>query len=511
MADRDYSPPVEHVLSPLRLTCTSLILVALMCLLCIGVLVSAYRDTRRNAETSTRNLSIALARDIERNIELSNLSLQAVVERLQKPGAGHCPDPVGCTIVFDRSSTAKYFGSTRVTDPAGDVIMDESGRALQEANVAQRDFFRFHQHDASTGLHIGIPFQSGGGAYELTLSRRIDARDGSFAGVVFSTISLDYFYQLLHDINVGQGGHVVLYRNDGAILMEYPPQTANLGHSLEHSALFQVFSTAPDGFVTGVSPFDRVRRLRAFRHLDDLPLVLTVAVSVDDMYWGWREKAWVMVIYTLLLSGATVVLSFFLVRELKRRQSLESELQRLARTDSLTQLGNRRLFDEALKREWDRAVRLHKPLSLMMLDIDWFKKYNDLYGHPAGDVALRAVAACIARGIHRPTDICARYGGEEFTVVLPETNLSGAFHVAEKMRLAVERMGMKHEDSDLGIVTVSIGLATLVPAPQQDAKMLVDSADEAMYWAKQAGRNRVLAHQDPAGGKKEQGYMVIPP
>ncbi len=170
-------------------------------------------------------------------------------------------------------------------------------------------------------------------------------------------------------------------------------------------------------------------------------------------------------------------------------------MQRIARTDSLTQLGNRRLFDEALKREWERAARLHKPLALLMLDIDWFKKYNDFYGHPAGDAALRAVALCIQQGVHRPGDICARYGGEEFTVVLPDTNLAGAYHVAEKIRRAVERLNMAHADSPHKKVTVSIGLAMRLPEPAQDAKQLIDAADAAMYRAKQAGRNRALAEQ----------------
>jgi len=497
MANRDDSSGAGQVISPHSLICASLILVALICLLCVGVLVSAYRDTVRNTENSTRNLSVALARDIARNIELANLSIQTIVDGLQGPGAAQYPDSVSCIVLFDHATTGKYFDATRYADANGDLVLDQRGGLLQNQNVAQREFFLFHQRDADPNLHIGLPFRvaQNPDRYEITLSRRVNRADGRFAGVVFATIKLDYFYQLLQNINVGAGGHVVLYRSDGAVLMEFPASTGNLARSMRGTESFKAISAAPDGFVTGPSALDSVNRLRAFRRVDQLPLILTVGVAVDDMLIGWREKALLIVIYTLLLSAATVALSFFLLRELKRRQMLELELQRIARTDSLTQLGNRRLFDEALKREWERAARLHKPLALLMLDIDWFKKYNDFYGHPAGDAALRAVALCIQQGVHRPGDICARYGGEEFTVVLPDTNLAGAYHVAEKIRRAVERLNMAHADSPHKKVTVSIGLAMRLPEPAQDAKQLIDAADAAMYRAKQAGRNRALAEQ----------------
>jgi len=508
------SPPAVLILSPQRLTIASLVLVGLICLLCIGVLVSAYRDAQHDNEKSTRNLSILVTRDIERNIDLANLDLLSVVDGLKEPSINQYPDRVRRMILFDRSSTAPYLGATRVANAVGDIVLDESSVAPQNDNVAKRDFFTVHQRDPAADLYISKPFQAhpGDAPYEIALSRRVNHADGSFAGVVFSTIQLDYFYRLLKNVNVGANGHVMLYLTDGTILMEYPTNNSTLGHNLKDSELFQTISAAHDGFYTGPSPIDHVSRLRAFRHVDHLPLILTVGVSVDDMFLAWREKAWVIVIYTSLLGVATVLLSFLLVRELSRRQALESELLRLARTDSLTQLGNRRLFDESLKREWERAARLRKPLSLMMLDIDWFKKYNDLYGHPAGDVALRAVAVCVAQGVHRPTDICARYGGEEFTVVLPDTNLSGTFHVAEKIRKAVENMALAHADSPLNVVTVSIGLATFSPRQHDDAQSLIDAADEAMYRAKQAGRNRVLAAQHKLGGEKnEAGYAVMPP
>jgi diguanylate cyclase (GGDEF)-like protein len=489
MPDRDDSPGTEHLLTARRLSLATLVLVALMCMLCIGVLVSAYRDTERNAERNTRNLSVLLARDVDRDISMSEFALRDAAARMREQhGAVPLPDDAPGNLIDGEGLHA--LGQIWFADADGAVSAPGA-----PAFVAQSDFFRYHQQHADRNPLITPPAKDDAGAYGIVLSQRYDRPDGSFGGVLFTTIDLRYFYRLLEDVNVGGDGHVVLYRRDGTVLMEYPPNTANLGRNMSGQTLFGTLASGVDGVEIGPSAFDEVERLRAFHAVEDQPLVLSVGIAMHDVFLGWRDKALLIVLYTMVLGSATVGLAFFLVRELKRRQTLESQLLRIARTDSLTQLGNRRLFDESLKREWDRAARLRKPLALLMLDIDWFKKFNDMYGHPTGDVALREVANCIARAVHRPADTCSRYGGEEFTVILPETNLAGAYHVAERIRRAVEQRAMPHEDSPLKIVTVSIGVAMVVPAPGLDSKSLVDGADEAMYRAKQAGRNRALAQR----------------
>ncbi len=496
MPDRDDSCGTEQLLTAKRLSYATLVMVGLMCVLCIGMLMSAYRDTQRGTERNALNLSVLLARDIERDVQLSQLALQSVRDKLQASGDADAA-PIDLGPLLTRAGDAGYFGHVRFADASGmvlDVPPNGAPHGSAAANVAQRDFFIYHQQHAGDALRISAPVQGEADARGIVLSLRVD-RAGAFGGVVFTTVDLRYFYRLFDDVNVGPGGHIVLYRLDGTVLMEYPPKGENLGRNLASSPALQRLSGASAGATIGKSAFDQVVRLRALHRIDGMPMILSVGFAMHDVFVDWREKAIIILIYTFLLGGATVGLALVLVRELTRRQALESELQRIARTDSLTQLGNRRLFDESLKREWDRAARLHKPLALLMLDIDWFKKYNDRYGHPAGDAALREVAACIARGVHRPTDICARYGGEEFTVVLPDTSLSGAYHVAEKIRKAVERLAMAHQDSPLKTVTVSVGAAMRVPQPGVDPKGLIDGADEAMYRAKQSGRNRVLAQQ----------------
>ena len=170
------------------------------------------------------------------------------------------------------------------------------------------------------------------------------------------------------------------------------------------------------------------------------------------------------------------------------------ELTRLSAVDGLTGIANRRQFDEALAREWRRCMRAQEPLSLLMCDVDYFKQFNDSYGHQAGDDCLRTIAELLRVKLRRPADIVARYGGEEFAAVLPDTGVVGAEQVAEGMRSAVESLGIPHADSTAArVVTVSIGVATLVPQLAEGVPAMITAADWALYEAKRLGRNRVHA------------------
>jgi diguanylate cyclase (GGDEF)-like protein len=185
------------------------------------------------------------------------------------------------------------------------------------------------------------------------------------------------------------------------------------------------------------------------------------------------------------------------MRDITERKMLEEKLSTMALTDSLTELMNRRSFDETLTREWKRAVRHGSQVSLLFLDLDHFKRFNDRYGHQAGDDCLRAVAEAVSDAV-RTTDRVARYGGEEITVILPSTSAAGAVEAAEKVRSAVEALRLSHEGNPEGAgwVTVSVGVATAVARRGEFVegmpKALLEAADSAMYRAKREGRNRVV-------------------
>jgi diguanylate cyclase (GGDEF)-like protein len=168
------------------------------------------------------------------------------------------------------------------------------------------------------------------------------------------------------------------------------------------------------------------------------------------------------------------------------------DLENMSMKDGLTGINNRRSFDEALEREWHRMLRVHKPISMIMIDIDHFKLFNDFYGHPAGDECLKKVAHSLQEALKRPSDILARYGGEEFACILPDTSLEGANMLAEGFQESILSLKIRNEKSLVSeFVTLSIGVATIVPTAEDQPAKLIKMADDLLYEAKKAGRNRI--------------------
>ncbi len=177
---------------------------------------------------------------------------------------------------------------------------------------------------------------------------------------------------------------------------------------------------------------------------------------------------------------------------LKQRQA-DEVIKRYSIEDALTGVANRRHFEEVLASEWQRGLREQKPLSVIFVDIDFFKAYNDFYGHQSGDACLKRVAECLRAVVTRSGDLVARYGGEEFVAILPNTNIAGVIKVAETMREKVMEMRLPHEDSRVApYVTISIGASSGMPSDGKSCEQLLESADRALYQAKSEGRNRVL-------------------
>jgi diguanylate cyclase (GGDEF)-like protein len=164
--------------------------------------------------------------------------------------------------------------------------------------------------------------------------------------------------------------------------------------------------------------------------------------------------------------------------------------------DSLTGLANRRSFDSALSREWQRAARTGRGVALVMVDVDHFKLFNDHYGHVAGDVCLQTVATAIADTVRQSTDTAARYGGEEFAIIIPDTDLIGAMRLADRLVKQINSLSVPHLGAPTGTLSVSAGVAAFIPPHgHHGAAALVEAADAALYRAKSAGRGRVASHR----------------
>ncbi|AKL97213.1 phytochrome-like protein Cph [Clostridium aceticum] len=182
------------------------------------------------------------------------------------------------------------------------------------------------------------------------------------------------------------------------------------------------------------------------------------------------------------------------LKEVLVLQEANGRLHSLSNLDGLTGIPNRRSFDEYMKRSWRDSIREQQPISIIMIDIDCFKAYNDHYGHIKGDECLIKVAKSLAASVKRPMDFVARYGGEEFVAILPKTDGKGATLVAEDLRKTIQQLAIEHKYSQvIPYITVSLGVATIIPKESYSIEAFIDSADKALYQAKLGGRNRVIS------------------
>ena len=259
---------------------------------------------------------------------------------------------------------------------------------------------------------------------------------------------------------------------------------------------------------------NRIKRHQARQKQQGLPLPTEYECIIIDQHRN--KKHVIMKIYSPPHQKNNSIVSFFDITARKRAQTALQEahekLRILADIDELTQIGNRRRFDEQLDREWNRLKRQGLQLSLIMSDVDCFKLYNDNYGHQQGDKCLRAIARAISKQVKRSIDLVARYGGEEFAVILPNTNSYGAMQVAEAINQSVEQLKIPNSASTVSDhITLSLGVSTLIPKNEQTPDELVTYADRALYEAKRRGRNQsVFTHPEQAIGEFQMP-MNAPP
>ena len=466
----------------------------LMVALCTWSSLESRQDATRFSGETQQNIALVVERDVQRNFELYNLSLDAVVDGLLQPDVMALPRGLRQLVLFDRATTAQYLGAVLVLDSAGYITIDSEHIIPRAGNFVDRHYFNVQRDDPHAGLFISDPFDSRtwGSAPSIALTRRISKADGSFDGVALLSLHLSYFENLFDGLSLGPNSAIALLKSNGVLTMRQPRIPNTIGHSFFNTDIFAHFTQQSGSFVD-VSPLDGIRRLYAYRKIPGLPFIVTVAVAEKDIYASWFRRSLPIAILILISAIAFIVLSIMLGAQLRRRICAEAELAKLARIDGLTGLINRRRLEEMLHAEWQRTQRTQEAFAVLFVDIDYFKAYNDTYGHQAGDHTLRAVANAIASAIRADTDTAARCGGEEFVVLLPHTEGTAATLVANKILDAVRSLKIDHSKSKTGFVSASIGVASWDAARHQTMNAVVKAADEALYHAKAAGRNQVIA------------------
>jgi diguanylate cyclase (GGDEF)-like protein len=362
------------------------------------------------------------------------------------------------------------------------------------------------------------------------LSYRLNKPDGSFGGVAVAAVDPLYFAKIFRQMDLGNGATISMLDMDGNVLARQMDDKFSAGMNIAGAELYKHVKEAKRGFYIAASAIDNSRRFISYFRMPDYPIVLAISnmetEALKPFYQRRNEYYRSATLASLFLAGVCWLLLLLekrlretnenLDHKVKDRtkevddaneklteqnaeleamngelEALNEALHRLTLVDGLTGIANRRYFDEYLEREWRTGLRQQKPLSLIMADIDFFKLYNDTYGHQSGDDCLKDIAGVLEKSIKRVTDLSARYGGEEFAVVLPDTDLTGAMFVAEKIRKRVEDLQIESREVPGRFVTISLGVASMTPSRGESFSSLLALADKAMYQAKHAGRNRV--------------------
>ncbi|NWF12752.1 GGDEF domain-containing protein [Pseudomonas reactans] len=468
--------------------------VVLIVVIVAALLIREHASTLQAAKRATSNITQLINADVLRNVELYDLALQGLIAATTRKDLSQVSPDIRHLVQFDQSTAAPFKGEVLLLDANGAVIADSSTLWPAPRNFADRDYFQAHQRTSQAGLFISRPFKvrcACDQVWRIAFSRRVTGPNGEFAGVAVATMRLAYFDQLFNRLAIGNGSSVNLLNTHGILLAQQPLLERDMiDKDLSDRPNFKRMLREGQGSFRAISAISGQERLYTFSNVGELPLIVVVALSADDVFAPWQRAALLVSSATGILCIGLLWLTWMLRRELRRRYRTERVLSELAATDALTGLANRRILDERLRLEWDRAQRSTEPLTVLMIDVDHFKAFNDRHGHHGGDAALRTVAQVIGTNIRRPADLAARYGGEEFAVVLPVTDAQGAWVIAEHIRSGIEHLPRVGGDEQP--ITVSIGMSTWDKRSRQSLEALLLSADQALYEAKHTGRNRIV-------------------
>lgn len=493
----------------------------LVCLSLVGMeawsIKKAYDVQLAEAAVATNNMTQSIAQHADDTIRAADAVLLALVERVERDGVEAGALATLRPLLQAQFAQLNFLNAILVVDGGGNWIATSLNRLPPAVSDADREYLQFHRTHPDRGAHIGPPVRSrANGRWIIPVSRRMNAADGSFMGVIVTAIEMDYFEQFYDTFDVGPEGTILLAMANGTMLTRRPFDERVIGRSIAAGPVFTQLRSVGPGTRMLISKIDGIERLYSYRPVAHYPLVVATALARKDVLASWRDATWrsaaALAVLLVLLAGVGIGL----VRQIASREKAEAELTRardalevanraletLSLQDSLTGIGNRRKFDTVLLLEHERARRSAEPLTVLLIDVDHFKRFNDLYGHPEGDACLVRIAHAIEGACLRPADTATRYGGEEFAVLLPATDAHGAATAAERIRTAIMDLEIPHAADPAGRVTISIGAVVASPGEQGiDPVGFVKQADLALYQAKTEGRNRVCFASHPGSGQ----------
>ncbi len=486
---------------------------AALCIFIGSLLYSQYQDQQAARHAELTNLSSSVLRSAENSITYASMILVGLAERYRHDG--EIPENLDRMLKVARTRVdwQPEIQGIFLYAADGRWVMTTLSSITPTRNNSDREYFKYHLKNENLAPYIGPPIRSRTtGEWIITVSIRLEDAKGAFAGVALATLRVETFLDFFRSFDLGEDGIVNLARTDGVQLVRLPFSPELIAVNVGNGPVVKAIQAGSKrGVIVFDSPVDGVRRMVGYAASGRYPIRLSVGISENYAFASWRRGFFLTILSAATALGVILFLGLRTVRSIEQRandenilradhgslKAVNSELQILAIEDGLTGLANRRHFNDVIAARFEQARSNQDHLSLLLLDIDHFKIYNDTYGHPAGDECLRQVASLVRMSLGRPTDVAARYGGEEFAVILPSTDLKGALMVAETIRHAVEDANIESRSTQHGRVTVSIGVAGYVPARSAyDHQEMLIRADRALYKVKQEGRNQVAADSE---------------
>ena len=459
-----------------------------------------YRQAFATAQDSVTNLSRAMAQHAEDAIRQVDVMTDALSERVEGDGIKNIDVPRIHALMQQQAKLMPQLHGIFIYGPDGEWIVTDKDVTPNGANNSDRDYFTYHRTHTDRKVRIGQVIESRStNELIIPISRRLNNPNGSFAGVLLCTIRVSYFVDYYGDFKIDDRGALVFTLRDGTILVRRPFNPAVIGQSIAQGEIFKSYLPHSNEGVAEVKAVtDGTNRLYGYRVLSSYPLVVEAGLSRESFVGPWKQDLAKTGLVLLALIGGLAGFGFVVMYQLRQRMAMENEIRRshqavrdMALTDSLTGLGNRRKLDMVLTQEIARARRQGTILALIMIDVDFFKRFNDKYGHSAGDDCLQSVGKAILSVLKRPADLAIRYGGEEFIVLLPETDSNGANTIAEGLMEYIRTLKIEHADHPLGFVTASAGIAIGLPGSEKvTATGMIKAADAFLYMAKNKGRDR---------------------